>query len=73
MAGRREQSQPPPQLRYRGYVLTEEGRRRWTCRHEAYGPEVSVLDSGTEATMTWPCRGRLMRAIDRTFEGPGAS
>lgn len=60
----------PPRHRYRGYLLTEQRRGQWTCEHEIHGPEVSALESGRTATMTWPCRGRLMHAIDRTFETP---
>ena len=59
-----------PDVLYRGYRLVCVRRGQWICQHGIHGLEVSALENGTTATMVWPCKGRIMTAIDRAFEEP---
>ena len=63
---------PPPHSATAATSLAGNAWGRWTATHETYGPERTALEQGGEAVMTWSGKGRLMRAIDRTFEAPAA-
>ena len=60
-----------PDVLYRGYRLICVRRGWWVCQHETHGMEVSALENNVAAVVVWPCKGQVMRAIDRTFGEPG--